>query len=73
MTGMIAVTTGMIFENGIVGTILVGVILLGIITLAVRSMILDKRNGKSLQCGCDCKHCSGQCGKSQLTSSMRKQ
>ena len=29
--------------------------------LAIRSMIRDKRAGKSLSCGCDCKHCSGAC------------
>ena len=29
--------------------------------LAIRSMIRDKKAGKSLSCGCDCKHCSGAC------------
>lgn len=27
--------------------------------LAVRSMIKDKKNGKSIQCGGDCKRCGG--------------
>lgn len=29
--------------------------------LAIRSMVKDKKDGKSLSCGCDCKHCSGAC------------
>ncbi len=28
---------------------------------AIRSMVKDKKAGKSLSCGCDCKHCSGAC------------
>lgn len=44
------------------GTAIVLVILAGIITLAVMSMVKDKKNGKSLQCGGDCKHCGGHCG-----------
>lgn len=43
------------------GTIVVGVALLGIVGLIIRSMVRDKKQGKSLQCGCDCKHCSGHC------------
>lgn len=43
------------------GTIVVGVIVIGVVGLAVRSMIRSKKNGKSLQCGCDCKHCGGHC------------
>ena len=39
------------------GTAIVGVILLGIVGLAVRSMVRDKKNGKSIQCGGDCKRC----------------
>lgn len=27
--------------------------------LAVRSMIKDKKNGRSIQCGGDCKSCGG--------------
>lgn len=31
------------------------------VAFAVRSMIKDKKNGKSIQCGGDCKHCGGGC------------
>lgn len=48
-------------EDKNMGTFLVSMILLGIIGLAVKSMMRDKRNGKSLQCGGDCKHCGGHC------------
>lgn len=40
--------------------IVLTVVVIGVI-LAVRSMIRDKKQGKSLQCGCDCKNCSGGC------------
>lgn len=43
------------------GTVVVGVILVGIVALIVRSMIKDKKAGKSLQCGGDCSHCGGHC------------
>ena len=33
----------------------------GLLGLAVRSMIRDKKAGKSLQCGGDCKNCGGHC------------
>ena len=32
-----------------------------VVALVIRSMIRDKRNGKSLHCGGDCKHCGGHC------------
>lgn len=41
------------------GTLIVSIILGSIVALAVRSMVRDKKNGKSLQCGGDCKHCGG--------------
>ena len=44
------------------GTVVVGVILVGIVALIVRSMIRDKKSGKSLQCGGECKNCGGHCG-----------
>ncbi|EFV24004.1 hypothetical protein HMPREF1011_00298 [Anaerostipes caccae] len=44
------------------GTIAVGLAVLGIVSLIVRSMVKDKRQGKSIQCGNDCKHCGGHCG-----------
>lgn len=43
------------------GTVLVGGIVIVVIGVVVRSMIHDKKNGKSLQCGGDCKHCPGHC------------
>ena len=46
------------------GTAIVAVIVAGIIALAVRSMVKDKKNGKSLQCGGDCKNCGGHCSHS---------
>lgn len=45
------------------GTVFVLGIVLGIVCLAVQSMRKDKKNGKSLQCGGDCKHCGGHCGR----------
>lgn len=45
------------------GTVITGLILAGIIALIVRNMVRDKKNGKSLQCGCNCNHCSGHCEK----------
>jgi hypothetical protein len=47
--------------NSIAGTIIVGVIVLVLIGFAIKSMIKDKINGKSLQCGGDCKNCGGHC------------
>lgn len=44
------------------GTFVVLVVLIGIVGLAVSSMIKDKKNGKSIQCGGDCRHCGGHCG-----------
>lgn len=45
----------------ILGTVIVGLTLVAIIFLIIRSMIRDKKNGKSLQCGGDCKSCGGHC------------
>ncbi len=44
------------------GTWIVGGILALVVALIIRSMIRDKKNGKSLQCGGDCKNCGGGCG-----------
>lgn len=44
------------------GTIIVLGILAGVVALIVRGMIKDKKSGKSIQCGSDCKHCGGHCG-----------
>ena len=43
------------------GTVIVGVVVVGVAGLIVRSMVKDKKAGKSLQCGGDCKHCGGHC------------
>ena len=43
------------------GTFVVGAILVIVVCLIVRSMIHGKKNGKSLQCGGDCKNCGGHC------------
>ncbi len=42
-------------------TVIVGGVLLLVVALIVRSMIKDKKSGKSIQCGGDCKHCGGHC------------
>lgn len=42
-------------------TLLVGILVCGVVALAIRSMIRDKKNGKSLQCGGDCSKCKGHC------------
>lgn len=43
------------------GTVFVAAVLVFVVGLAVRSMVRDKKNGKSLQCGGDCEHCGGHC------------
>lgn len=43
------------------GTAVVSIGLLAIVCIVIKGMIRDKINGKSLQCGCDCKHCKGEC------------
>lgn len=42
-------------------TVMTGAVLLGVIGLIIRSMVKDKKNGKFLQCGGNCKHCGGHC------------
>lgn len=44
------------------GTAVVGIVLIVVVALVVRSMIRDKRSGKSLQCGGDCSKCGRHCG-----------
>lgn len=48
-------------ERIIMGTAIVAVILLMVIGLIIRSMVRDKKSGKSLQCGGDCSRCGGHC------------
>lgn len=43
------------------GTWVVGTILAIAVGLAIRSMVRDKKKGKSIQCGGDCSHCGGGC------------
>lgn len=43
------------------GTFIIGAVVLVIIGLAVASLVRDKKQGKSIQCGGDCKHCGGRC------------
>ena len=43
------------------GTLIVLAIIAAAVGLAVRSMVRDKENGKSLQCGGDCSRCGGHC------------
>ena len=44
------------------GTFIVGGVLAVIIGLIIRSMVRDKKNGKSLQCGGNCQNCGRHCG-----------
>ncbi len=44
-----------------VGTFIVGIILLCIVGLIIHHIIKQKKQGKSIQCGCDCKNCHGGC------------
>lgn len=44
------------------GTILVGAIIVAVAALIIRGMVRNKKNGKSIICGGDCKHCGGHCG-----------
>lgn len=41
------------------GTAVTLAILFTVVGLAVRSMVRNKKNGKSLQCGGDCSKCKG--------------
>ncbi|MDO4166562.1 MAG: FeoB-associated Cys-rich membrane protein [Eubacteriales bacterium] len=41
------------------GTGITLLVLLGVISLAIRSMIKDKKSGKTLSCGGDCRRCKG--------------
>lgn len=43
------------------GTVIVGLFVAGAAALAVRSMVRDKKKGRSLQCGADCSRCGGRC------------
>ena len=48
-------------EANDMGTIIVLIVLAIIVALLIRSMVKDKKAGKSLQCGGDCSKCGGHC------------
>lgn len=43
------------------GTAIVGAALVCLVCVIIKGMIKDKKAGKSIQCGSDCKHCGGHC------------
>lgn len=43
------------------GTFAVAAVVIGVVALIIRGMIQDKKNGKSIQCGGQCKDCGGHC------------
>lgn len=43
------------------GTIITLAIVFIAVFWAVRSIVRDKKNGKSIHCGGDCSHCGGHC------------
>lgn len=43
------------------GTVIVGAVVVAVVALIIRSMVKDKKAGKSLQCGVNCKHCDVHC------------
>ena len=49
-------------KEAFMGTVITAAVLVVFVGLAIRKMIQDKKNGKSLQCGCDCGRCGG-CGR----------
>ena len=48
-------------EANDMGTIIVLIVLAIIVALIIRSMVKDKKAGKSLQCGGDCSKWGGHC------------
>ena len=43
------------------GTWIAGIIVLAVVVLIVYGMVRDKKKGKSIHCGGDCKNCGGGC------------
>jgi len=43
------------------GTAITAFVILGIVGLVIKSMVHDKKDGKSLHCGGACKDCGGHC------------
>lgn len=50
---------GWIIMEKYIGTIIVAAIIIIVCVLAIRSMIKDKKFGKSVQCGGNCNNCHG--------------
>lgn len=48
-------------KEKIMGTLIVGGLLAAAVGAAVRSMVRDRKNGKSIHCGGDCSRCRGNC------------
>lgn len=48
-------------ESSFLGTLIVGIIVAAVVALSIRSMVRDKKQGKSLQCGCKCSECKYGC------------
>ncbi len=45
------------------GTVITLGVVVTIVVAIITSMIRDKKSGKSIQCGSDCKHCGGHCNR----------
>lgn len=43
------------------GTFVTGAAVICVVALIIKGMIKDKKQGKSIQCGGECKHCGGRC------------
>lgn len=43
------------------GTTVVAIGLVAVVALIIRSRVVSKKKGKSIQCGGDCSHCGGHC------------
>ena len=44
-----------------IGSIIVIAVLIGVVSLIIRSMVRDKKQGKSVICGGECSHCGHTC------------
>jgi hypothetical protein len=53
------------------GTFIVLLILVCVVYLIIRSMMKDKKAGKSPICGGDCSHCGGYCHQMNLKDSTK--
>ncbi len=55
------------------GTFFVLMILAAVVALVIRSMVRDKKAGKSLQCGMNCSKCNGHCAQMAQKGQFKKQ